>query len=182
MSGGAPLSPDTHELIKTCLCVQVIQGYGLTETTSLATVMDRYDLALGRVGAPATNVDIRLINWEEGNYRITDKPHPRGEIVIGRSYICCRMWPWTNSNFVSLGGDNVSPGYYKNPMKTAEDFFNEGERRWFRTGDIGELHADGVIKIIGEFCCEIIVNRATWVNRGWVKLSMHNQFQIKWKG
>jgi long-subunit acyl-CoA synthetase (AMP-forming) len=40
MSGGAPLSPDTHELIKTCLCVTVIQGYGLTETTSLATVMD----------------------------------------------------------------------------------------------------------------------------------------------
>ncbi|KAF4526898.1 hypothetical protein B566_EDAN014520 [Ephemera danica] len=128
MSGGAPLSPDTHELINTCLCVQVIQGYGLTETTSLATVMDRHDLALGRVGAPATNVDIRLINWEEGNYRITDKPIPRGEIVIG--------------------GDNVSPGYYKNPLKTGEDFFNEGERRWFRTGDIGELHPDGVIKII----------------------------------
>lgn len=41
MSGGAPLSPDTHEQIKTCLCVDLIQGYGLTETTSGATVMDR---------------------------------------------------------------------------------------------------------------------------------------------
>lgn len=40
MSGGAPLSPDTHEQIKICLCVDVIQGYGLTETTSAATVMD----------------------------------------------------------------------------------------------------------------------------------------------
>lgn len=40
MSGGAPLSPDTHEQIKVCLCVDVIQGYGLTETTSGATVMD----------------------------------------------------------------------------------------------------------------------------------------------
>lgn len=40
MSGGAPLSPDTHEQIKTCLCVDLIQGYGLTETTSGATVMD----------------------------------------------------------------------------------------------------------------------------------------------
>lgn len=40
MSGGAPLSSDTHEQIKTCLCVDLIQGYGLTETTSGATVMD----------------------------------------------------------------------------------------------------------------------------------------------
>lgn len=39
LSGGAPLSPDTHEQIKICLCSNVIQGYGLTETTSCATVM-----------------------------------------------------------------------------------------------------------------------------------------------
>lgn len=40
LSGGAPLSPDTHEMIKVCLCDRVIQGYGLTETCSCATVMD----------------------------------------------------------------------------------------------------------------------------------------------
>lgn len=41
LSGGAPLSPDTHELVKICLCVQILQGYGLTESCSSATVMDR---------------------------------------------------------------------------------------------------------------------------------------------
>lgn len=40
LSGGAPLSPDTHEQIQLCLCTDVVQGYGLTETTSGATVMD----------------------------------------------------------------------------------------------------------------------------------------------
>lgn len=40
LAGGAPLSPDTHEQIKLCLCTDLIQGYGLTETTSGATVMD----------------------------------------------------------------------------------------------------------------------------------------------
>lgn len=40
LSGGAPLSPDTHEQINMCLCINVTQGYGLTETTSCATVMD----------------------------------------------------------------------------------------------------------------------------------------------
>lgn len=39
--GGAPLSAETHEQSKLLLCSDVIQGYGLTETTSGATVMDR---------------------------------------------------------------------------------------------------------------------------------------------
>ncbi|XP_075214813.1 acyl-CoA synthetase long-chain [Lycorma delicatula] len=128
LTGGAPLSPDTHELIKVCLCDLVIQGYGLTETCSCATVMDCYDRTTGRAGNPATVCDIRLVDWDEGNYRVTDKPFPRGEIVIG--------------------GDNISPGYYKNPEKTKEDFFVEDGRRWFKTGDIGEIHPDGVFKII----------------------------------
>jgi len=128
LCGGAPLSPDTHELIKVCLCEGVIQGYGLTETTSCATVMSLNDRSRGRAGGPATVCDVRLVDWEEGNYRVRDKPYPRGEIVIG--------------------GDNISPGYYKNVEKTKEDFFEEDGKRWFRTGDIGEVHEDGVLKII----------------------------------
>nr|XP_033321297.1 long-chain-fatty-acid--CoA ligase 4 isoform X2 [Megalopta genalis]XP_033321298.1 long-chain-fatty-acid--CoA ligase 4 isoform X2 [Megalopta genalis] len=128
LCGGAPLSPDTHTQVKNCLCVTVTQGYGLTETTSCATVMDACDRSTGRVGAPTTVCDIRLENWEEAGYRVTDTPDPRGEILIG--------------------GKNVSAGYYKLPDKTQEDFFQEDDRQWFRTGDIGECHADGSIKII----------------------------------
>lgn len=40
MSGGAPLAADTHEQIQLCLCVEMIQGYGLTETTAGAAVTD----------------------------------------------------------------------------------------------------------------------------------------------
>lgn len=69
------------------------------------------------------------MNWEEGNYRVTDKPNPRGEIIIG--------------------GGNVAAGYYKLPDKTAEEFQTDAEgRRWFLTGDIGEFYPDGTIKII----------------------------------
>ena len=131
LCGGAPLSPDTQEFIKICLCANVIQGYGLTETTSCATVMDRNDRTLGRAGPPATICDIKLVDWDEGKYRITDHPFPRGEIVIG--------------------GPNISPGYYKLPSKTSEEFFDADGKRWFRTGDIGEIHQDGVIKIIGNY-------------------------------
>lgn len=83
------------------------------------------------MGPPLTGIFIRLVNWDEGNYTVKDKPYPRGEIVIG--------------------GDNVSEGYYKLPDKTNDDFFTENNKRWFKTGDIGEIHADGVLKIIGKY-------------------------------
>jgi len=88
-------------------------------------------MTYGRTGGPLTVCDIRLVNWEEGNYRVTNKPYPQGEVLIG--------------------GDCVSQGYYKLPGKTNEDFFEEDGQRWFKTGDIGEIQADGVLKIIGMF-------------------------------
>lgn len=94
---------------------------------SLYNIAD--DLTYGRAGVPLTTCDFRLYNWDEAGYRITNKPYAQGEIVIG--------------------GDIVSRGYYKLEEKTAEDFFDEGGKRWFKTGDIGEFHEDGVLKIIG---------------------------------
>lgn len=35
----------------------------------------------GRTGAPLTICDVRLVNWEEGNYRVTNKPYPQ----VGRN-------------------------------------------------------------------------------------------------
>ncbi|CAH2988990.1 unnamed protein product [Chilo suppressalis] len=128
LSGGAPLSPDTHAQLRICLCADIVTGYGLTETTSCATVMDPHDRSTGRVGAPTTGTDIKLVNWEEGNYRVTNQPFPQGEIVIG--------------------GDSVAEGYYKSPEKTRNEFVEIDGRRWFKSGDIGELHHDGCIKII----------------------------------
>lgn len=72
-----------------------------------------------------------MCSWEEASYHVTNKPYPQGEILIG--------------------GDCVSNGYYKMDEKTAEEFFDEDGRRWFNTGDIGEFHEDGVLKIIGKF-------------------------------
>ena len=39
--------------------------------------------ATGTVGPPNPGVQIKLVNWEAGNYKVTDKPRPRGEIIIG---------------------------------------------------------------------------------------------------
>merc|ERR1719347_1817381 len=129
LSGGAPLSEATHEYLRSVLGVTLLQGYGLTETTACATVMSCKENSVGRVGPPVQGVHIKLTDWEEGNYRVTDKPHPRGEIYIG--------------------GPNVAAGYYKNEEKTKEEFYTDDEgRRWFKTGDIGQFEHDGTLRII----------------------------------
>jgi len=128
LTGGAPLAAETHEFVRNALCCKVMQGFGLTETCACATVQSEYDMSTGRVGSPLTSCDIKLVNWDEGNFHITDKPNPRGEILVG--------------------GDNVSLGYYKLEEATKKEFFEENGRRWFQTGDIGEMCEDGVLKII----------------------------------
>lgn len=128
VSGSAPLSSHTHKYMRACLGCHVIQGYGLTETTSAATVMEPEDKSTGRVGVPLTGVYVRLVDWTEGRYSTSDKPNPRGEIV--------------------LGGDCVAQGYFKNETLTREMFREEGGIRWFYTGDVGEIFPDGTLKII----------------------------------
>merc|ERR1712130_972629 len=127
--GSAPLSPSTQEFMRTCMPpIKLVQGYTMTETTCAGTCQVPGDMRVGIVGGPMAGMEIRLVDWEEGNYRITDKPYPRGEVV--------------------LGGKSVARGYYKNEEKTEEDFFTENGTRFFRSGDIAELREDGTFRLI----------------------------------
>lgn len=126
--GGAPLSPQTHEFIRVCLGTILIQGYSLTETCCTGTVMEFSDLSTGNVGRPMTGLEIRLVDWQEGNYRVTDSPNPRGEIIVG--------------------GDPVAKGYLNPDDLNVESFFEEGGKKWFRTGDIGEFDQHGSLRIV----------------------------------
>ncbi|KAK7316536.1 hypothetical protein RJT34_00079 [Clitoria ternatea] len=78
------------------------QGYGQTETFAGAAFSEWDDYSVGRVGPPLPCGYIKLVSWEEGGYLTTDKPMPRGEIVVG--------------------GFSVTAGYFKNPEKTEEVF------------------------------------------------------------
>lgn len=109
VSGAAPLGQDVLEFFHS-LGMLVIEGYGLTETSSSTTVNDPDDFRFGTVGHAVEGCEIRID---------TD-----GEILVR--------------------AETVFAGYYKEPEATAAVFTEDG---WFRTGDVGEIDADGFVKI-----------------------------------
>ncbi|XP_069474249.1 fatty acid CoA ligase Acsl3 isoform X2 [Ambystoma mexicanum] len=155
LCGGAPLSAATQRFMNICFCCPVGQGYGLTETCGAGTITDVWDYTTGRVGCPLICCEIKLKNWEEGGYYNTDKPYPRGEILIG--------------------GPNVTMGYYKNEEKTKADFTeNVDGERWFSTGDIGEFHQDGVLQIIDRKKDLVKLQAGEYVSLGKVEAALKN--------
>uniref|UniRef100_A0AAX7UMZ2 long-chain-fatty-acid--CoA ligase n=1 Tax=Astatotilapia calliptera TaxID=8154 RepID=A0AAX7UMZ2_ASTCA len=155
LSGGAPLSAATQRFMNICMCCPVGQGYGLTETCGAGTISEFWDYSTGRVGAPLVCSEITLKDWEEGGYYSTDKPNPRGEILIG--------------------GPNVTMGYYKSKGKIQDDFFvDKNGQRWFCTGDIGEFHPDGCLKIIDRKKDLVKLQAGEYVSLGKVEAVLKN--------
>lgn len=153
LSGGAPLSADTQRFINICLGAPIGQGYGLTETCAGGTFSEVDDTSVGRVGAPLPCSFIKLIDWPEGGYLTSDSPMPRGEIVIG--------------------GPNVMVGYFKNEEKTKELYkVDEKGMRWFYTGDVGQVHADGCLEIIDRKKDIVKLQHGEYVSLGKVEAAL----------
>ncbi|KAE8010201.1 hypothetical protein FH972_006591 [Carpinus fangiana] len=124
-SGASPLSPDVMDFLRVCFGCQVIEGYGMTETSCVISIMDEGDTLSGHVGSPNPACEIKLVDVPEMNYTSEDQPHPRGEI-------CVR-------------GPIVFQGYYKDEVQSREVIDNDG---WLHTGDIGLWLPGGRLKII----------------------------------
>ncbi|MBU9765517.1 AMP-binding protein [Mycobacterium sp. TNTM28] len=103
-SGSAPLSTELATFLESCLGVHLSIGYGTTETGNI--------LHDGRVVRPPVT-DYKLLDVPELGYYGTDRPYPRGELLVK--------------------SENLSPGYYRRPESTAGSFDADG---YYRTGDI----------------------------------------------
>uniref|UniRef100_A0AAY5K3E0 long-chain-fatty-acid--CoA ligase n=1 Tax=Esox lucius TaxID=8010 RepID=A0AAY5K3E0_ESOLU len=154
LCGGAPLSSATQRFMNVCFCCPVGQGYGLTETCGAGTITEATDNSTGRVGAPVLCSEIRLRDWVEGGYTNRDKPHPRGEILIG--------------------GPNITMGYYKNENSNQDYFVDENGQRWFCTGDVGEVHPDGCLQIVDRKKDLVKLQAGEYVSLGKVEAALKN--------
>ena len=124
VSGGAALPVEVHRNVEKRLGVTILEGYGLSETSPVASFSVYGEPArVGSIGLPIPGVEMKLIDpigWTE----LTDSPDAVGEIAIK--------------------GHNVMKGYYKRPDATAE-VIHDG---WFRTGDLGRRDEDGWYYIV----------------------------------
>ena len=119
--GGAPCALTILETWAGC-GVEIVQGYGMTETSPSVTMLDAADAMrkLGSAGKGVMHCEVRIVA-EDG----TDAaPGAVGEL-------------WTR-------GPNVTPGYWNRPDATASSF--EGD--WLKTGDAARYDDDGFIFIV----------------------------------
>jgi long-chain acyl-CoA synthetase len=120
-SGGAPMPVEVMKTFEEKFGVRVLEGYGLSETSPLASFNHFAKPSRpGTVGQAIFGVDIKCFDED-------DKEVPRGE----RGEIVIR-------------GTNVMKGYYKRPEATAEAF----RSGWFHTGDVGIIDDEGYIAIV----------------------------------
>jgi long-chain acyl-CoA synthetase len=122
-SGAAPLATETINSLKEATGATIVEGYGMTESTTLITVTPwRGTLKPGSVGVPLPNTDLRIVDIETG-----EKDMPLGE-----------------EGEIIFRGPQLCQEYYNNPEET-ESSFKDG---WFYTGDIGKMDEDGYLYIV----------------------------------
>ncbi|MFF2083569.1 carboxylic acid reductase [Nocardia sp. NPDC058176] len=112
LCGSAPIAPDLRVFVESVLQLRLHDGYGSTETGG-GVIFDT------KVMRPPV-LDYKLVDVPELGYFGTDKPYPRGELLLKTT--------------------TMIAGYYRRPEVTAEVFDADG---FCRTGDVvAELAPD----------------------------------------
>ena len=122
MGGGMAVLKDTAEKWQKITGNIIVQGYGLSETSPVASANPQGTGEFsGNIGLPMPGTEMAILD-EEGN-----------EVPLGeRGEICVR-------------GPQVMKGYWKRDDATAEVMTSDG---YFRTGDIGVMDEEGYFKIV----------------------------------
>ncbi|MDM8538818.1 long-chain fatty acid--CoA ligase [Desulfobacterales bacterium HSG17] len=127
LSGGAPLPPEVCRQFEEKTGSIIFEAYGLTETAPAACVNPSFKETrkIGSIGFPIPGTDVKIVDLAKSTQEL-----PQGE--DGEIAIC---------------GPQVMKGYWKRPDANDEVFVQIDEKRYFLTGDIGNIDKDGYITI-----------------------------------
>lgn len=112
-------------LIGEMALTEIVIGYGQTECSpinSMTAIEDTFERRVTTVGRPHTNWEMKIIR-EDGSTAATEET---GEV-------CAR-------------GYGVMQGYWEDAERTADTIDSDG---WLHSGDLGEMDAEGFVKITG---------------------------------
>ncbi len=122
-SRSVSLDRERIEELKKISGAEIIEAYGMTESTALLTLTPwKGGLRPGSVGVPVPNTEVRIVDVEHGTSDV--RTGEAGEIIFR--------------------GPQMTPGYYNDDEESEESIRNG----WFFTGDIGRMDEDGYIYIL----------------------------------
>jgi long-chain acyl-CoA synthetase len=122
VSGGASLPEDIMRTFEDKYGIEVLEGYGMTETASSCSFNRPGDRKVLSIGKPLWGVQMRVIDS-------SGQPLPPGREHVGE---------------ILIRGHNVMKGYLGRPEATAETL-REG---WLHSGDLGYMDPDGFYFIV----------------------------------
>jgi long-chain acyl-CoA synthetase len=120
VSGGGSIADHLEDFFE-IVGIEILGGYGLTETSPITHVRRPWRNVRGADGEPLPNTETRIVDLET-----------RRDLPIGQQ------------GLILLRGAQIMQGYYKNPEATAKAIDAQG---WFDTGDLGVVtpHNDLII-------------------------------------
>lgn len=133
VSGAAPLPVEVAHRWREATGSMIVEGYGLTETSPIASAnpMDDWDkVRFGSIGIPFPDTEMKVVDLETG------EDLPAGEV-----------------GEVAIRGPQIMQGYWNKPEET-ERVLKDG---WFFTGDVGKMDEDGYFYIVDRVKDMIIV-------------------------
>lgn len=99
---------------------KIMEGYGMTETTSLSHANPVHRPKAGSFGLPIPNINAAIIDHEGLDFVPVGEV---GELIVS--------------------GPNVMQGYWNRPEETASSLIEINGRQWLRTGDLASMDDEG---------------------------------------
>ena len=139
ISGGGALAMHVDGFFE-AIGIELLVGYGLTETSPVVTCRRTWRNRRGSAGYPLPGTAVRIV-----------EPVTRAPLV------------WGQQGLVLVKGPQVMAGYFKRPDATAKVLDGDG---WFDTGDLGHLLADGSLVLTGRAKDTIVLSSGENIEPG----------------
>jgi len=146
IGGGALLDTELQRFFY-AIGIPMCQGYGLSEASPVISSNALHAIKFGSSGRLVKNMELKIVDDDGKELPLGEK----GEITIK--------------------GDNVMVGYWKNP-KATEETIKDG---WLHTGDMGYMDPDGFLYVLGRFKSLLISNDGEKFSPEGIEEAMVNQ-------